>query len=311
MLNAEQNRNYDRCQRLHVFLDNNGQVYNTYVPFTKEKQNFTINFNLLKTYAPQKDVKGKGITKIQKALKMKIGNSVLSICAMATSYAQEYNNPALMAAMKCSKSGIAGYKDADMYGMVLNIVNTLQPFMSDAHFMEYDITNVMLSSLMNDATQFSNNLGTASFIDSGSSIANKNINEVINLLDGNVTQFDRLVYRFASSHPDFVAGYRINAALENPATRHTGIEGTVTVAGTDKPVADAVITLTLAEKKNETVTDGSDRKKETVSGSGGKYSIISMYGGTYQLVVTAPGFAPKTLEVRINRSKISKLDIAL
>ena len=298
MLNEVQTRNYARCQKLHLYLGDKDAIYNSYIPFNREAQNFMQNFTLFQEYTIKKKTNGTGITQEQKELKNKIGTQVADICAMATVYAEQYNNPKLAAAMAISKSYVVTQKDPDVYGLVQDVVNTLQPFLADVNFMEFDITAAMLDSLMNDATTFRDNIKKSSVVENGGSIANKNINEVIKLLDKNVKTFDRLIAKFSASHPDFVAGYRINAALENAPVRNTGIEGIVMAATTGKPIADAQVTIPKREK--ETTTD-----KE------GRFTIVSMYAGKCEMEVSAPGFDTKTVLVSITRGKVSTIKVVL
>ena len=298
MLNEVQTRNYDRCQKLHLFLGENQPVYNPYVPFSKEAQNSTLNFGLFQEFTIKKNTNGTEITLEQKELKNRLAEQVSNICGTATVYAEQNNNPKLATAMAISKSTINNLKDPDVYGRVQDVVNALQPLLTDAHFMEFDITGVMLGALMNDATTFRDNIKKSSVVETGGSIANKNINEVIKMLDKNVKTFDRLVVKFSAAHPDFVAGYRINAALENAPVRNTGIEGVITDESTGKPVVNALVKIPK-------------REKETVTDKNGKYSIISIYPGNYEMEVSAPGFGTKTVSVRITRGKIASMYFAL
>ena len=298
MLNEVQTRNYDRCQKLHLYLNENQTVYNTYIPFSKEAQNFSLNFSLFQQLTIKKNTNGSEITLEQKELKNKIALQVSDICATATVYAEQYDNPKLAAAMGICKSDITTQKDPDVYGMVIDVVNALQPLLSDAHFMEFDITAAMLSDLMTDVTTFRDNIKKNSVVENGGSVANQKINEVIKMLDKNVKTFDRLISKFSTTNPDFVAGYRINAALENAPVRNTGIEGVVTDEATGKPIAGALVTVPK-------------RDKLTTTDKGGHYSIISMYAGMYKMEVSAPGFAIKLVDVRVLRGKVATMYFAL
>ena len=298
MLNEAQSRNYSRCQKLHLYLGDNQPIYSTYVPFNKEAQSFASNFSLFQEYTTKKKTNGTVITLEQKELKNRLGTQVGDICAMATVYAEQYNNPTLAAAVAITKSTVMAHKDPDVYGLVQGVVNTLQPLLTDVHFMDFDITATMLDALMDDAATFRDNINKGSVIGAGGSIANQKINEVIKLLDKNVKTFDRLINKFSAAHPEFVAGYRINATLENPPARYTGIEGAVTSEATGAPVANALVSV----KK---------RDKETTTGGDGSFSIVSMYGGDCEIVVSAAGFATKTITVHIPRGKIIKLPVTL
>lgn len=298
MLNEAQTRNYNRCQKLNLFLGAHQSVYTKYIPFSKEAQTFTANFSLFQEYAYQKNTDGASVTLEQRELKSKIALSAASICSTATVYAEQYNNARLALAVNFTKSEVLRQKDPDVYGLVLGITNTLQPMLADVNFMDYDITATMLNDLMKDATTFRDNINKANVVENGGSIANQRINEVIKQLDKNVKIFDRLIDRFAATHPDFVAGYRINAALESPATRHTRIEGVITDAATGKPIANALVTMV-------------GKNKEAVSDNTGSYSIVGMHSGEYKITVSATGYTTVTTTVQVERSKTATLNIAL
>lgn len=298
MLNEMQARNYSRSQKLQVFLNDHATVYNTYAPFSKEKQSFDLNFNLFQDYVTQKHTDGAAITLGQRDLKNKIALQLADICATAAAYAEQYNNPMVGAAVRLTKTDVIKQKDADVYALVSGVIATLQPLMDDTHFMEYNITQAALDEVMSNATTYRSNIGKGTVKESGGTIANQNINDVIKQLDKNVKIFDWLINRFAASHPDFVAGYRIHAALESAATRRTGIAGTVTAAANGKAIPDALVTM-------------ADKNKEATTDAMGNYAIISMYGGDYELTVTAAGYATKTIPVRVVRGKTLKLNIEL
>lgn len=298
MLNDVQSRSYERSQKLHLYLNENGPVYSSYVPFNKEVQNFTFNFNSYREFTIKKNTNGAGLTQEQKELKNRIAVQAGDICATAAVYAEQYNHPMLAAAMRITKSTVLAQKDPDVYGLVQDVVNALQPHFSDPHFLEFDITASALGDLMNDATIFRDNIKKSSVVENGGSLANQKINEIIKLLDKNVKTFDRLINKFSAAHPDFVAGYRINAALENAPVRNTGVEGIITGATTGKPVAGALVSIP-------------QRRKQAMTDKDGKYSIISMYAGAYEMEITAPGFDTKTIAVQVNRGKVAPMNIAL
>jgi len=91
MLNDVQTRNYNRSQKLHLFLDANHAVYTKYVPFNKETNSFKLSFNLFKKYVTEKQTDGTEITQEQKDMKNKIAETVADICNTAIVYAEQYN----------------------------------------------------------------------------------------------------------------------------------------------------------------------------------------------------------------------------
>jgi hypothetical protein len=298
MLNELQTSDYSRYQKLFGYLTANTYVYSSYIPFNREAQSFTKNLNLLKSFVPQKDVDGTSIANRQKELKNKIALQVANICDMATAYAEQYNDEKLAAAVSFSKSEVLGFKDTEIYELVSSIINVLQPMLTDVHFIEYAITEEMLENVMLDALAFADNLEANSIIDIRSAVANQTIYEITQLLDKNVQQFGRLINKFASTHPEFVAGYHSNSALERTISYHTGMESGVTCEVGGTPVENALVTV--AGKKKEALTD-----------SMGSFAILNSYGYKCEVTVAASGFASNTTMMHVPGGIAAKVDIAI
>ena len=298
MLTLGQSREYNRCQRLHTYFSINSPVFNTYIPFSEEVENYNTNFTRFQSYVPNKGATGTGITTGQKDLKLKIGRAIADICEPACAYANKYNNSKLAADVCYKKSNIQRLKDGDILGIVIRIANALAPLASDTNFMKYQITSQMVTDIMTDATVFNNNIGKASMIDTDSNIANQNINDVIKSLKENIKTFDRLINKFAATHPDFVTGYKLNAVTDNTGVHHNGFEGTVTSAAAGEPIKDARISI-----------EGKD--KMTASDLLGYYELIKLRPGDYEVSFSAEGYTSKVVMLRIARGKMTKADITL
>ena len=296
MLNEVQTRNYSRYQKLHSFLTANTAIYSSYVPFNREVQSFITNFNLSKSLVPQNDVNCISVTNSQRELKNKIALQVANICDMAVAYAKQYNDEKLAEAVNYSCYDVLNFKDTDVYELVLNIINVLQPMFTDELFMEYAITEEMLESVMTDAINFADNLETSGWISTGSSIATQAVNEILQQLDRNVQQFDRLINKFASTHPGFVAGYYMNTSTESPITYHTGIEGAI-ISADGKLISNSLVSVA--------------REKDALTWAMGKFAIISVHGCECEITVDASGFTFKTKVVRSPNSKAPEVNLAL
>jgi hypothetical protein len=156
----------------------------------------------------------------------------------------------------------------------------------------------MLESVMMDAITFADNLEAASIIDNRYAVAYQKIYEITQLLDKNVQQFDRLISKFASTHPDFVAGYHMNSASDNPVLCQTGMEGAINQEIGGMPLSNALVSV-------------AGKRKEVIADSKGKLTIHSMYGCDSEMTVAASGFASKTLMVRVPCGTTAKVDMAI
>src|SRR4051795_4324483 len=158
MLTEVQTRNYSRYQKLHLYLTANSSVYSSYLPFNREAQSFITHFNLFKSFIPQSDANNISIVNNQNELKNKIALQVANICDMAIAYADQYNDEKLAAAVNFSKYDVLSFKDSDIYALVSSIINVLQPMLTDEQFLEYDINEEMLESVMTNAITFADHL---------------------------------------------------------------------------------------------------------------------------------------------------------
>ena len=297
MLTEVQTRNYSRYQKLHLYLTANSSVYSSYLPFNREAQSFITHFNLFKSFIPQSDANNISIVNNQNELKNKIALQVANICDMAIAYADQYNDEKLAAAVNFSKYDVLRFKDSDIYALVSSIINVLQPMLTDEQFLEYDINEEMLESVMTNAITFADHLEINSRINTGSSIASQTINELIQRLDRNIQQFDRLINKFASTHPEFVAGYHMNTSLENPIAYFTGIDGTLISEADDKLIPSSL--LAIASKKG------------TLADAKGNFAIINICGCECEITVGASGLTSKKTVVRIPNGKTAEVNIAL
>lgn len=296
MLNEVKTRNYSRYQKLHMYLTANASVYSSYLPFNREAQSFITNFNLFKIFVPQNDANSISITNSQKELKNRIALQVANICDMAIAYAEQYNDDKLEAAINYNKYDVLFFKDSEIYALVSSIINVLQPMLADQQFMEYDITEEMLESVMADALTFADNLETNSWINTGSSVACQTINEIIKKLDRNVQQFDRLINRFAATHPEFVAGYHMNTSLENPITYYTGIKSDLTSGADGNLISNSL--LSIASQKGSPT--------EAI----GNFAIINIHNCDCVITVDTSGFTFKTTAVHIPNGKTGEVNMA-
>jgi 5-hydroxyisourate hydrolase-like protein (transthyretin family) len=305
MLSKVQSREFSRFKKLADFFEKNETIIAAYDPFAEEVDSFTTNFTFFQDNIPDKGGFPTGITAGQRELKAKIGGQVAAICTPACSYAIKYNNPKLQAEMCHSKSDITSLKDADVLGTVLGISKAITPLLQDAGFIKYKITQGMLTAAEADATTFNGNIGKADLEDNGNTIANKNINEAISLLRANIRQLNRLINWFAAAHPGFVAGYKINSAVDNTGVHHSGIEGIILSDAAGKPIKDARIDM------KDLRSSAKPQDKRALSNITGNYELVKMRAGEYEVTFSAAGYTAKTMTMRIEQGKIKKVDVML
>ena len=295
-LSLGQEREFNRDMEVQKFLDDQKKVYELYKPFNTEVLSLIGNIALIAPLRPEKEEKGKYATKSKGELRVIIADSINEICTPATAYAQMINDNKLLSAVRYRSSDITNAKDGDVNGIVAVVVNALTPLLTDPAFAEYNITEDALTSLTEMGTAFDNSIGVANVIDTGSSIANKEMNKAFKAIRGNLRTLRLLLPYFIKKNPKFVEGFNKSAAVDLSGIRRSGLEGTVTCD--NQPVEGATIT---AEGK----------KKIALSDNKGAYRLIKLKVTDMKITITMPGYETKVIDVKILRGEIIPLNITL
>lgn len=294
MLSVTQSREVNRTNRLAVFLEGNASIYSTYAPFAKAATNFFTNRTALATLAKDKEASGTAETRTKAQLKAALARGLSDICSLAHAYAVDENDNNLLLKTDVSERDIILMKDADVLPFTKATLALFTPtLMADTTFITYEITPAAIAAVLADATAFNSKIGVASVVDAGASNANTQLNNVIKLIRGNITQMERLLVRFKTSHPAFVTGFGQNSVVENTGVRHSGIEGKVNVGGV--AAVGAVVSIVGTTKTDTTDATGS-------------YSIISVKPGTYQVQAIVAGKPAITKTEQISRGHIDELN---
>ena len=297
MLTQTQAREYNRFKKLGLFLEAEGAVYSSFIPFATEVTNFGNNFGILENLITDKTENATGVTTDKTTLKHQVATSLALVCRKTRSYALSFNVPELAAQTNTFDDKIFRMKDADILGYATSIVNLLTPLLTNEDYIPYGITAASLEAITEQAASFSNLIGVARQSDSGNTVANTAIDNAIDALRTNITHFDLLIDEFEAANPGFVQGYHINSAVDNAGIRHSGIEGVVrNING--QAIANAVIQL-----------DGTSKKD--VSDLMGIYRLDRITPDDYMINVSASGYTSQQVVHHISRGKIDELDFSL
>jgi subtilisin family serine protease len=102
--------------------------------------------------------------------------------------------------------------------------------------------------------------------------------------------------------PNNVWGWGILDVLDAVTEITRGLEGTVTSAGTGRPISDAVVSAQ---------SSGGQVQSETVADPDGKYAL-SLAPGEYEVTASAPGYAPQVISgVTVVCGSVTVLDFEL
>jgi hypothetical protein len=97
MLTQTQAREYNRFKKLGLFLEAEGTVYSSFIPFATEAINFGNNFEILENLIPDKTENATGVTTDKTTLMHQVATSLALVCRKTRSYALRFDQPQLAA----------------------------------------------------------------------------------------------------------------------------------------------------------------------------------------------------------------------
>ncbi len=300
MLNLNQSNEYRRFAQLdNLFgLSTNKSIFEPYLPFKQDVAIFHGHFEELDNLIPDKGALTTGIT-LEKILeKEAIAKVFALVCSKTKDFAIKSGDTKLEAAMNVSERDILHMKEVDILPFVSNTIEVITPFLANVAFIPYGITAPFLAAQLTKAINFNGQIGAAKGLIIIDSIANKNINKAIKVLQSDIKFFDLLINQFEDTNPDFVDEYHKNAMVVHMGVHHSGIQGTVAEAETGAVIYGATIRII-------------GLKKVAATNLLGKYIISPVQAKDYQVQVGAPGYATQTVIHHIYSGNISVLHFVL
>ncbi len=297
-LNSIQYRSYSNAQQLARFLRKSKRIYATVTPFRNEVEALFHNLGEISAHATIKAKRGTMLTAQKRELKKEIAREAAGICSLATAYAIEKNDGTLLSHVNCSYTDIYTTKDIILQARVTIIINGISPHLDKADFKEYGITTTGLASICEKAKQFMSRIGTGKSLNWQSDNASRNITATLKKVRANILQMNRLLLLFKEKHPGFVEGFQQACTAQQKNKTHNAIKGIVNDTNTGQPVPGVTIT---AEGKNKTA----------LTNAAGFYHLRGIKATTHTLTITAEGYTPQTVSVKVVRGKTTTLNITL
>ena len=253
---------------------------------------------LLKTLIPQKDYEAiTGIVSNKTDLKAVIADTLEEIGHTTLAYCTEENQIALAASFHYSSWDVLKMKEEDILPMVKRISKLLTPLLTDVKFMEYEITDAMLASLLVIANTYDESIATKGTTSNDTSAANTSITEVCLTMLAQIRQIRLLNARYKKSQPDFYKDLILNTRTQHPATRSTGIQGHV-LNKLGKGIPGLTVRIVGTDLFATTDADG-------------YYIIVKLFIGTYTLQTSNEGGDSDLHEVEVFYRHITTQDFSL
>ena len=299
MLSLEQSNDFRRFKKLFDFLKAFLKVFQGFEPFKDEANDLFTNFGIFDALIPNKNVLVTSVTEAKEAKKTLLINKAVFISKKAMAFAKKKKDKILEAKVKITKDTIVKLKEAEVEALIIGFVDVIkQQMLPDTLFKGYLITNDTLNDLLKLAADFKTAIGTPAGAANTVTVANTQIDDVIEKLDGNLEQLDLLVDYFAETDPAFVEGFHLNSEAEVLGVQHNGVHGTVVNAVTKEPIVGATVAVVGSKKK-------------VVTNVHGAYDMERVRIGTKTIEASAKGFLPKRADNQFKRGKKDDLDFEL
>ena len=209
-------------------IDKNKTVINAYKPLKTECTEYAVNLALLKTLIPKKDYEAiTGIVNDKTDLKEVVADSLEEIAHTMLAYCTKEKKVALATPFHFSSWDIQRLKEEDILPTVIRLSKLITPLLADVKFMEYEITDITLSTLLATATTYDESIGTQGTTSNDASAANTSINTLTSTMLAQIRQVRLLNARNKKTNPEFYSDLILNTRTQHAATRSTGIQGHV------------------------------------------------------------------------------------
>ena len=279
-------------------IDKNKTVINAYVPLKNECTEYAVNFALLKTLIPKKDYEAiTGIVNDKTDLKEVVADSLEEIAHTMLAYCTKEKKVALATSFHFSAWDIQRLKEEDILPTVIRLSKLITPLLADVKFMEYEITDIMLSSLLATATTYDESIGTQGTTSNDATAANIGINTLSLTMMAQIRQIRLLNARNKKLNPEFYTDLIRNTRTQHPATRSTGIQGHV-FDKLGKGIANQQVNITGTNLSAFTDADGF-------------YSFLKLTIGKYTLQTSNEGGDSDLHEVEVFYRHITTQDFSL
>lgn len=298
MLTQKQSNELNRANKLQIFLLLFLDIFKNFIPFKNIYDSFNTNYNTLQAEAKNKSKPAISNTDLKLQMKKALAVTLGLVLSTTLEYAKAFGTTVMQANVKYSESEIFKMKDGDILTFVQQLIKAVytDALFLDTDFITFNITKAQIDTILLNAQAFNKKIGETDVIDSGSTIANANMDAAIALIHGNIVSMDNLVGNIGILNPDFEAGYYKNSMLEVLGTRHEGMEGTV--YRNLVPVKGAVVKI-----------DGTD--KTAVTDANGHYSLIKVRPDTYTATATSDSGHTATNSVVVRHKHIDTVDFHL
>jgi hypothetical protein len=302
-LNVDQRDELANYQNISDYFTEKSDEYSKNDPLKEEVADLKNNITQLEKVVPDKIKSTKPDTEKKNQLKGKMSHFYDSICSDTLSYAKKNNKIDLAAAVNYKESALLDIPNENFVPTIRSINAAIKPFLSEAAFKGYGITQADLDKGEADAVTFLSYLPEAKSTSSEIVSADAAIEALFEPLRESKTQIGLLMRSYAKNgrkeNIPFHEGWNSVKTVIHTGGRITILDGVITNA------ADSSIKIPRVTVKN--LTTG----KTVYSNLLGEYRFEKFRSGTFEYEFSAPGYITKKVIIIIQRGKHKTVDVAL
>lgn len=288
---------YDMILSVENHFEDNATLWNTNVPLAAAKTEFSTKITALAAQVALQLQNPTGATAVKDAARAYLETFSFRVAAAARGYSSQADLKDLYRRVDFSKTDFVRFRDAELVGVVSNLVQDLQPVAVELE--PFGVNADTLEDLDVAKTDFGTLMKNPTAAIGRRKAATDRIAELLPpLMDFLVTRMDNLMVAISTTQPQFVDIYTNVRTINDTATNPLSLTITTLEAGTSVPIANAQL---------EIVGEGITR----VSSERGYNTVQNLVAGPHDVMVTHPNFVTQTVRFTVVSGETTELVVQM
>ena len=284
---------YDMLLSVENHFEDNSAKWNTNVPLTNAKTDFSARLTELATQVALQLENPTGATAEKAAAREMLEGMAFRISAAVRGYAAQATLKDLYRRVDFSKTDLVRFRDAELVGVVSNLAEDAQSVVTE--LADFGVDAAAIEALQTAKTTFGALMKNPTEAIAKRKAATDKIATLLPpLMDFLTTRMDNLMVAISAAQPEFVDIYHNVRAINETGVNPLSVTITTLEAGTQQPIANAQL---------EIVGEGITR----VSSERGYNTVQNLAAGPHDLSATHPNFEPQTLHFTVVSGETTEL----
>lgn len=288
---------YDMLLSVENHFDDNEAIWNDNPPLKSTKTDFSDKLTELAAQVAIQLENPTGTTAVKTAARELLEAKAFKISAAVRGYASAVDMKELYKRVDLSKSDLQRYRDAELVGVVSNLVQDAQTVVAELR--DYGVDAGALTALQTANSTFGDLMKNPTEAIAKRKAATDKIAKMLPpLMDLLSTRMDNLIVALSDNEPEFVDIYNNVRALNDTAVNPLSLTITTLEADTQQPIPNAQL---------EIVGEGISR----VSSARGYNTVQNLAAGPHDLLATHPNFVSQTLRFTVVSGETTELVVQM